>query len=105
MRFVNPELLVWLESGATVVTLTPLLAAVCRKQYVDHQLTAGRKTWSLPPILSLNAWLQQLWRDARFRLEEDAPVLLSRSQEQVLWQEAIEKSRVAVLGLDATARA
>jgi ATP-dependent helicase/nuclease subunit B len=104
MRFVHPDLLASLEAGAVVVTPTSLLAAAIQRQYAEQQLSAGRRGWLQPGIFSLNAWLQQLWRDARFRGTRELPILLSGAQEQMLWERAIEQSGVRVLARSATAR-
>lgn len=103
MRFVHPELLPWLNAGAVVLTPDSLLASVIARQYAEHQLSAGRRSWAQPGILSLNAWMQQTWRDARLRLPH-LPLLLSGPQEQMLWQQAIQNSGVQVLTPTATAR-
>jgi probable DNA repair protein len=105
MRFIHPGLLPVLEAGATVVTEAPLVAAAIQKQFADHQLAQGRRSWRQVPVLSLSAWLQQTWREARFGLNEEVPILLSSAQEQFLWEEAIEKSGVHILDIRATSHA
>src|SRR6476661_8144336 len=104
MRFIHPDLLAWLEAGAVVVTPTSLLAAAIQRQYAEQQLSVGRRGWLQPGIFSLNAWLQQIWRDGRYRDTRELPILLSGAQEQMLWEQAIEKSGVRVLAASATAR-
>ena len=104
MHFAHPELSKWLNSGATVVTPDPLLAAVLQQQYARHQLQSGQRTWRQPPILCSSAFLEQTWRDERYRLGRSVPVLLSQCQEQLLWEEAIQNSEVRVLDVAATAQ-
>jgi len=105
MRFSHPESAVWLDTGARIVTPTPLIAHAIERQYAELQLARGVKTWPQSPALSLSAWLQQTWRDARYRFGEELPILLSPVQEQYLWTEAIRKSGFDVLNVPATARA
>jgi probable DNA repair protein len=105
MRFSHPEPAVWLDTGARIVTPTPLVAHAIERQYAELQLARGVKTWPQSPALSLSAWLQQMWRDARYRLGEDLPLLLSPAQEQYLWTQTIAQSGYDVLNIPATARA
>lgn len=104
MRFFHPELAAWQNAGAVVVTPTPLLASAIQHQYAEQQLVRGQRIWSQPSVLSLNAWLQDIWREARTRTGEDMPVLLSSSQELLLWEQAIWRSGAQVLDMSATAR-
>ena len=109
MHFDHPELPAWFdkalsEADAVVVTPAPLLASAIQRQYAERQLARGQRMWSQPSILSLNAWLQHIWREARARRGEDLPVLLSSTQEQLLWEEAISRSGAQVLDISATAR-
>lgn len=105
MHFSHPEPAVWLDSGAEIVTPTPLIAHAVERQYAELQLARGRKTWPQPSIVSLSAWLQQLWREARYRVGEELPLLLSPVQQQYLWIQAIRQSGYDVLNVSATAHA
>jgi ATP-dependent helicase/nuclease subunit B len=70
--------------GATVVAASPRAARALALQYAEVQHSAGRTIWPSPPILDLDSWLRDLWRDHAFA-HPDAPLLLSPLQEQVLW--------------------
>jgi ATP-dependent helicase/nuclease subunit B len=104
MRFDHSVLPGWLEAGAVVVTPTPLLASAIHRQYAEHQIARGQRSWSQPSVSSLNAWLQHTWREARACRGEDLPILLSSGQEQLLWEQAISRSGAGVLDVSATAR-
>jgi ATP-dependent helicase/nuclease subunit B len=105
MRFVHPDLENLMDSGATVVTPSPLLAAAILKQYAGRQLARERKSWQQPAVLSLSAWFQQTWALARRREGSRVPVLLTAAQERLLWQNVIQQSGTKVLDTASTARA
>lgn len=105
MRFVHPDLEQSIDSGATVVTPSPLLAAAILKQYANQQLARQQKSWLQPSVLSLSAWFQQSWALARRREGNGTPVLLTAAQERLLWQSIIRQSGATVLDTAATARA
>jgi ATP-dependent helicase/nuclease subunit B len=104
MRFIHPSLVSWLDSGATVVTPTPLLAAVIQRQYAETQLRE-RRSWQQPSVLSLGAWFHQLWGDVRYRSYLDVDSLLSAAQERYVWEQTIENEGIEVLDRGAAARA
>jgi ATP-dependent helicase/nuclease subunit B len=104
MRFIHPDLLASIEAGAVVLTPNALVSAALQRQYAKQQLSARRLTWPQPGIFSVNAWFQQLWRDARLRSSGELPLLLTSAQEQMLWERVIRSSGVQVLGVGATAR-
>ncbi|HXR74486.1 MAG TPA: PD-(D/E)XK nuclease family protein [Bryobacteraceae bacterium] len=103
MRFVHKDLLDWLDAGATVLTPTPLLAAVIENQHTRRQLKNGLRTWPRPSVLAVSAWLRQMWQQARYRHGDEVPALLSPAQEILLWQECIEQSGVPLLDPHSTA--
>jgi probable DNA repair protein len=103
MRFAHKDLLNWLDAGATVLTPTPLLAAVIESQHTRRQLKNGLRTWPRPAALAASGWLRQIWQQARYSLGEGVPALLSPAQETLLWQECIEDSGVPLLDPHSTA--
>ena len=103
MRFAHKDLLDRLDAGATVLTPTPLLAAVIESQHTRRQLQNGLRTWPRPAVLAASAWLRQLWQQARYTLDEKVGALLSPAQETLLWQECIEGSGVLLLNPHSTA--
>ena len=79
----------WSQNESTLVTPNRFLASVAYRQFVTGCLARNRNSWSRPAILSLNGWLTEQWRQARFTTA-DAPALLSPDQEHVLWRRVIE---------------
>ena len=103
MRFAHKHLFDWLDAGATVLTPTPLLAAVIESQHTRRQLKNGLRTWPRPSVLGVSAWLRQTWQQARYRNGDKVPALLSPAQETLLWQECIERSGAPLLDVQSTA--
>lgn len=103
MRFAHKDLLGWLDAGVTVLTPTPLLAAIVEHQHTRWQLKKGLRTWPRPPVLAVSAWLRQIWQQARYRHGEQVAALLSPAQEILLWQECIEQSGIPLLDIHSTA--
>jgi ATP-dependent helicase/nuclease subunit B len=103
MRLACPGLLSWFERGASIVTPSPLLAAVALEQCSRHQLALGRDTWVRPAIRSVGAWLTECWREARYG-SPAVPTLLSRSQELALWNRIIEAENPELFDVSAAAR-
>src|SRR6185437_14504359 len=91
MRLACAGLFSWLEKGATIVTPTPLLAAVAAEQFSKQQLARGVESWQRPPIVSIGAWLTARWQEARYNAP-NALTLLSASQEHVLWRRIVQES-------------
>jgi len=92
----------WFEKSS-VVTPSPLLAAIAAQQFSIHQLTRGRDAWQRPAVCGINAWLANCWQEARYN-RTDIPALLSPSQERVLWQDIIEQQHPDLFDPSATAR-
>ena len=102
MRLACAGLFSWLEKGATVVTPTPLLAAVAAEQFSNRQLANGVESWQRPPIVSIGAWLTSRWQEARYNTS-GVPTLLSTAQERVLWQRIIQETNPDLFDVNATA--
>lgn len=102
MRLACAGLLPWLEKGITVVTPTPLLAAVAAEEFSKNQLACGIESWQRPSIISIGAWLTARWQEARYA-SSDAGTLLSPSQERVLWQRVIRETNADLFDVNATA--
>ena len=90
MHLACVKLFSWLEKGAAIVTPTPLLARVAGYQFSTEQLRRGQESWERPPIQTIGAWLTARWQEARYSGSE-LPVLLSPSQEHLLWQQIVEQ--------------
>jgi probable DNA repair protein len=102
MHLACAKLFSWLEKGAAIVTPTPLLARVAGYQFSREQLLQGRESWERPPIQTIGAWLTARWQEARFSGFE-VPVLLSPSQEHLLWRQIIEQRHPELFDIGATA--
>ncbi len=92
----------WLEEGATIVTPTPLLAAVAAEQFSKSQLANGSETWQRPAIVSIGAWLTARWQEARYGTP-GVPTLLSAAQERLVWQRIIRDTNPDLFDVNATA--
>jgi probable DNA repair protein len=75
----------------TVVTANTRLARRLRREFDRERKAAGERFWESPDILPWRAWLARLWTETVYTSREER-VLLSRSQEQVLWEQAIQRS-------------
>ncbi len=104
MRLACSGLSSWIEKKVTIVTPSRLLAAVAYQQFTLQQLSQGHESWERPSIMSMGAWLRDCWQEARYRCQ-NTPVLLSPSQEHLLWKQTIRNDGVELFDLDATARA
>jgi len=102
MRLACPGLFSWLEKKATIVTPSPLLAAVAAQQIATYQIAKGRDSWQRTPIYSVHAWLSACWQQARYGTEISS--LLSPSQERALWQSIIEQEHPQLFDSNAAAR-
>jgi len=101
MRLGCPGLLSSLEKKATIVTPSPLLAAVVSQQASAQQLAQGYESWQRTPVYNIDAWLSACWQQARYAAE--VPSLLSPSQEQALWQSVIEQEHPQLFDPEAAA--
>ncbi|MFL6354893.1 MAG: PD-(D/E)XK nuclease family protein [Bryobacteraceae bacterium] len=92
----------WCENTATVVTPSPLLAAVAAQEFSAYQLNKGMDAWRRPAIYSINAYLAACWHEARYNAP-DVPTLLSPYQERLLWQNVIEQQHPDLFDANAIA--
>ncbi|NOY62703.1 MAG: hypothetical protein GXP10_06025 [Gammaproteobacteria bacterium] len=95
-----------LRSGATLLTVNRRLAAYLRDRFDRQRMAAGERLWPSADILPLNAWLERCWHE-QTAASVDAPrLLLSLTQEQVLWEQVIaadDDHATALLQIPATA--
>ncbi|HET7731990.1 MAG TPA: PD-(D/E)XK nuclease family protein [Usitatibacter sp.] len=90
-----------LEAGhagrTTVLTPNRRLAQALQRDFDARQARAGRTAWETADILPFDAFVRRLWEDALYsRQAARVPLPLSPPQEQALWEEAIEASRLDV---------
>ncbi|MGI8961211.1 MAG: PD-(D/E)XK nuclease family protein [Bryobacteraceae bacterium] len=91
----------WSDKG-TVVTPSPLLAAVAAQQFSTYQLSQGVEAWRRPATYSMNAYLAACWQEARYNAM-DIATLLSPPQERLLWQSIIEQEHPDLFDVNAIA--
>lgn len=91
-----------------MLILTPnrRLAAFLLQQYNQQQFTDGKLSWQTPDILRLEDWLVELWRLSMEHTQQDLLPLLSKTQQQILWEQIIPQSSIGVelLRINATAK-
>lgn len=92
-----------LASGATVVCANQRLARYLRVAYDAQQQRVGLRVWPSAHVLPWRGWLSQLWAVCGL---DDAQLLLSTAQEQVVWERIIRDSPQggALLQIEAAAR-
>src|SRR3954447_10385123 len=103
MLLANPKLARLLDSGATVVTPSQLLALVASEQLIAAKASEGIQSWQRREILSFSAWLTRCWQEARLQ-EGEIPALLSPSQELAVWQRAFESAHPRLFDSEQAAR-
>ena len=103
MQFASPALLERLSEGATAVLPSRLLASIVTHQFARQQVKEGLASWPRPSVLSLDAWLTNCWRQARYTRPE-IPALLSAAQERLLWNRIISKEHPELFDAGAAAR-
>ncbi|MCU1293540.1 MAG: nuclease family protein [Bryobacterales bacterium] len=103
MRLSIPGVSTRLNEHSTLVTSSPVQAAVASQQFARSELDRGKLSWRRPAIYSLDAWLTASWQEARYA-SPDLPSLLSPAQELLLWEKVIESSAANLFDVSATAR-
>ena len=82
-----------LEGGISVVTPNQRLAQALVREFDAQQAALGRSSWESADILPYPAWVARCYQDALYsEIAAALPLLLAPSQEQALWEEAIEAS-------------
>lgn len=102
MRLAYPGLFSAIGEKATIVTSSPLLAAVAAQQATADHLRQERDSYERTPVYSIHAWLSAYWQEARYAGE--APLLLSPAQERALWKEIVEREHPHLFDANAAAR-
>ena len=77
--------------GHTIVCANVRLAHHFRHLYAQDQLRNNRRAWETPDILPWQAWLRRCWNSLRER-DGAGNLLLTGEQENLLWQQIIERS-------------
>ncbi|HZM34976.1 MAG TPA: PD-(D/E)XK nuclease family protein [Burkholderiales bacterium] len=80
-------------AGVTVVTPNRRLAQVLNLEFDSHQASRNLTSWEAPDILPFGAFVERLYEDALYSdLGAELPLLLTRAQEQRLWEEILADS-------------
>jgi probable DNA repair protein len=82
-------LLAMMDAGALVLTPDVRTGHALGAMHDAVQAGARRRAWAAPRILSLGAWIDQLWRRAA-RTRPQAPVLLGAHQLEALWESVLD---------------
>ncbi len=88
------------DDAGVVLTANQRLSRTLRKAYDDRQRSAGLTAWISPAILPLSTWLEARFSDAQLSGRTARRVLLTASQELVLWRRIVEQSGEAASLLD-----
>jgi ATP-dependent helicase/nuclease subunit B len=89
----HEEIFSALREGATVITASRRLARVLAREFHSMEMERGNTVWNRSDVLPLDAYLDRTWGDWLGRwADEDAPVLLDATQEQMLWERIIRES-------------
>ena len=105
--FVNhSELMERLSSDAVVITGNSRLSAYLIKSYDRWMLGKAVKAWETPNVLSWNAWLNRTFKEY-YLTDEDIvkPVVISDSQERIIWEQIIKSSNKESVLLQTSATA
>jgi len=96
-----------LKAGDTVVTPNQRLAITLRREFDRIQAVQGLSAWASADILPVSAFIERIYEDALYSTHAPhLPQLLTATQEQLLWEEAIAQSVTApiLLSVAETAR-
>jgi ATP-dependent helicase/nuclease subunit B len=103
----HEEIFCALREGATVITASRRLARVLAREFHSTEMARGNTVWNRPDVLPLDAYLDRTWGEWLGRwADENAPVLLDATQEQMLWERIIRESPegASLLQIPETAR-
>ncbi|EKD55281.1 MAG: hypothetical protein ACD_60C00018G0006 [uncultured bacterium] len=80
------------NSDTTILTPNRRLAATWLKQFNDREIQQKKLTWPTLDILPIQSWLERLWHEYAAKEITNTFLLLSASQEAVLWEDILKKS-------------
>lgn len=78
-----------IENKDQIVTPSSLMASALAHRVATERIARGSFTWERCAIHSIDVWLSSCWQEVRYNAP-DIPVLLSPSQEILLWRQVIE---------------
>jgi ATP-dependent helicase/nuclease subunit B len=87
------DLAAGLKTGVTVITPNRRLAVALKREFDGTQANRGIAIWESADILPFSAFVERLYEDALYSGHAaELPLLLTTAQEQVLWEDAINRS-------------
>ncbi|MFI5072676.1 MAG: PD-(D/E)XK nuclease family protein, partial [Terriglobales bacterium] len=87
------DLAAGLRAGVTIVTPNRRLAIALKRGFDKTQISRGITIWESADILPISAFVDRLYEDALYSPHApEFPLLLTAAQEQVLWEDAINRS-------------
>ena len=89
---IAPEILAAIDRGATILTANQRAARTLHWVYATEQQAAGRNRWTPPAIFALDTWFKTLWQQLLVVGAADR-ILLSPTQQHVLWRDLIAADR------------
>ena len=89
------EFLDRLDEHTLVLTQATVAAAVVRQRHAELQIDAGRVSWPTPDVATLRGWVTRVWQTQVHYLATGDGVLLSGTQELLLWEQILASSRGA----------
>ena len=88
-----PEVFKRINAGTAVVTPNRRLALALKEKFDQDQIDRNRAVWYSVDVLPLTALIERIYLDALYAAQSlRLPLLLSASQEQVLWESIIQSS-------------
>ncbi len=81
----------------TFITANIAASRQLRREFDAARKAEGALLWDSPDILPRDAWLRRSWNECVWREPAATPLLLTRSQELTLWEEAIQATTRDVL--------
>lgn len=99
------DLLNQLTQNTICITPNRRLSANLLKRYQDQQLQQNKLTWHTPDILPLSSWIQRIWLAYCAKHIASHPMMLTPTQQQLVWESIIKQSPIndVLLQLSATA--
>ncbi|WP_086933303.1 PD-(D/E)XK nuclease family protein [Agarilytica rhodophyticola] len=89
-----------------ILTPNKRLGRFMQRQYALYQQAQSVTAWRSLSCLSMNAWLQRLWDSLNIRqMDVTSSVVLTASQETLLWQTAVNRQKDVVELFNPTAAA
>lgn len=81
-----------LDKNSVLLTPNQRLAKYLRELYQRIQIDEQKTCWHTPEILPVHVWLNRLWENYANNNLLDLPLVLSSTQEALLWQQMLSAS-------------